>query len=304
MVVRSEYYSKQAEKESCIQIGLNISIIGSGVVGQATGIGLDHHGNNITFNDINEKKIATLKSEGYDASQDFLEASYDSDIIFICVPTPTKNKNIDLSFIKSTIENLAKLLKKTKKYRVLVFRSTILPQTTRTFIIPRLEKKSGQKAGKDFGVCMNPEFLREKSPLEDFLHPARIIVGEYDKKSGDILENLYYPFNCPIIRTDLDTAEMIKYTSNLFLASKISFFNEFFMTCTKLSINSQKVSDAVSLDPRIGKYGIYGGKPFGGTCFPKDLAAFLGFAKSKQLNSKILEAVQQINKEIAKFKNQ
>lgn len=303
MALRTDCYSQQVEIDSKIQIGQKISIVGSGVVGQATGIGLAHHGNNVVFNDTNMKKILNLKSKGYKATKDFFETVYNSDIVFICVPTPTTNGQIDLSFVKSTIKELGKALKKVSKYRVLVFRSTILPQTTRKFIIPRLEKKSGQKAGKDFGVCMNPEFLRERNPLEDFLHPARIIIGELDRKSGDILESLYYPFNCPIIRTNLDTAEMIKYTSNLFLASKISFFNEFYMTCTKLGINSQTVSEATSLDPRIGKYGIYGGKPFGGTCFPKDLAAFLAFTKSNGLSSRILNATDQVNKEIAKFKN-
>jgi UDPglucose 6-dehydrogenase len=208
---------------------------------------------------------------------------------------------MDLTFIQSSIDALAQALKETKKYVVIVFRSTILPQTTRTIIIPALEDRSGLKAGKDFGVCMNPEFLRERSPLDDFLNPSRIVIGEFDKKSGDILESIYSSFNCPIVRTDLDTAEIVKYVSNIFLASKISFFNEIFMMCNTLGLDAKTVSEAVSLDPRIGGYGIYGGSPFDGKCFPKDLAAFIAFAKSKGLSYKMMDAVDEVNRTIALF---
>jgi nucleotide sugar dehydrogenase len=164
-----------------------------------------------------------------------------------------------------------------------------------------LEQYSGLEAGEDFGVCMNPEFLRQQSALDDFLHPSRIVIGEFDKKSGDFLEKVYKGLSCPIIRTDLDTAEMVKYVSNLFLASKISFFNEIFMVCQKIGVDARTVSKAVSLDSRIGNYGVYGGKPFDGMCFPKDLAAFITYVKSKGINPKLLEAVQEINREIASF---
>ncbi len=280
---------------------MKAAIIGSGVVGQATGIGLASQGNGVIFNDIDNNKLASLKFNGYNVSNQIQEILNYSDIIFICVPTPTKNNAIDLTYIKSVIQLLAKEMKKTKKYVVLVFRSTILPQTTRTILIPELEKHSGLKAGKDFGVCMNPEFLREDSSMSDFLNPSRVVIGEFDKKSGDLLEKLYSTFNSPIIRTDLDTAEMIKYAANLYLASKISFFNELFMICSKMGLDSKKVSETVSLDPRIGRYGIYGGTPFGGKCFPKDLSAFLTFTKSKGLNHKILKAVKEVNQEIRLF---
>jgi len=285
------------------EIHMKVSVIGSGVIGQATGMGLASHGNMVIFNDIDKNKMASLKNKGYNVTDQTLEILSESDIIFICVPTPTNENGSDLTYIKSAIKTFAQDMQKTKKYIVIVFRSTVLPQTTRTILLPELEKHSGLKAGKDFGVCMNPEFLRENSSINDFLNPSRVVIGELDKKSGDLLEKLYSTFNAPIIRTNLDTAEMIKYAANLYLASKISFFNELFMTCSELELDAHKISETVSLDPRIGKYGIYGGTPFGGKCFPKDLNAFLTFAKSRGLSHKILKAVKDVNEEIKYFNN-
>ena len=286
-----------------LQTYLRVSVIGSGVVGQATGKGLKQFGNSVIFHDIDKNKLETLRKNGYKVSNQVIETVLNSDIVFVCVPTPTNNNQMDLSIVLSVISELSAALNVAKKYVVLVFRSTLLPQTTRTILIPTLEENSGLKAGKDFGICMNPEFLRENSSLNDFLNPPRVVIGEYDKKSGDILEKLYSPFNCSIIRTDLDTAEMIKYAANLFLASKISFFNEIYMVCQKLGLDPKVVSEAASLDPRIGKYGTCGGLPFGGKCFPKDLHAFISYAKSRGLNHKILEAVKEVNQIMKSLNN-
>ncbi len=277
---------------------MKISIVGAGVVGQATGIGLARRGNEVIFNDIDENKIANLKKNGYRVVEDIFEVVIDSEIVFVCLPTPNFNNNLDLRIIDSFIDDLAHALKKTKKHIVLVIRSTVLPQTTRTKIIPALEEGSGLVAGKDFGVCVNPEFLRETSSFSDFSNPCRVVIGDFDKKSGDVLESIYTPFNCPIVRTDLDSAEMIKYVSNLFLAAKISFFNEVFMICNKIGLDANLINEAVSKDSRIGKYGIYGGRAFGGHCFPKDLTAFLSFTKSLGLNCNLIEAVNTVNEEI------
>ena len=130
------------------------------------------------------------------------------------------------------------------------------------------------------------------------------MIGEYDKKSGDSLEKLYASLKIPVIRTDLDTAEMIKYTSNLFLASKISFFNEIFLICEKLGLDAKYVSEAVAKDHRIGNYGIYGGKPFGGMCLPKDLNAFISFLNSINVDPKILKAVAEVNQDIERYDNE
>ena len=280
---------------------MNIAIIGSGIVGQATGMGLASNGNKVIFHDINRDKLLNLKNSGYEATDNLEEAVSNSKVVFVCVPTPTVKNKIDLSHIQECAKNIGKALQKNKKYAVIVFRSTIPPQTTRTKLVPSLEISSHLSAGKDFGICTNPEFLREKSPLEDFLNPSRIVIGELDKKSGNILEKIYTTFKCPLIRTDLDTAEMIKYVSNMYLAAKISFFNEIYLICKKLGLNARIISETASLDPRIGKYGVIGGKPFGGMCLPKDLAAFIDFANSKGLNFTLLQAIAEVNQEMNSY---
>jgi len=283
---------------------LRISIIGSGVVGKATGIGFHKFGHEIIFNDINGKSLASLREEGYKVTEDINEAVRSSTISFICVPTPTRARKIVFSYVKEATVSIAKALhKKDRTYHLIVVRSTVLPTTTRTRIIPFLEKHSKLKAGKDFGVCVNPEFLRQATALQDFLNPSRIVIGELDKQSGDLLENLYAPFKAPIIRTSLDTAEMIKYVANCFLTTKISYFNEVYLICKKLQLDPHLVAEAVALDPRIGNYGIYGGRPFSGACLPKDLEAFINFAKKKGVNPKLLEAVNYVNKKISEEEN-
>ncbi len=280
---------------------MDLAVIGSGVVGSATGLGFAAKGHNVLFHDIDKEKLSTLKLKGHKITDDVEEAVQNSEVLFVCVPTPTIDGRVDVSYLKDSAKSIGEGLKKAKNFPVVAFRSTAPPQTTRTQLVPILEKYSGLKAGVDFGVCMNPEFLREKTPLEDFLNPERIVIGELEENSGDILEEVYSSFGCPIIRTSLDSAEMIKYASNLFLASKISFFNEMHMICEELGIDSRIVSESVSLDRRIGKYGVYGGKPFSGMCFPKDLAAFITFSKSKGINPKLLEAVAEINKQIVDY---
>lgn len=278
---------------------MELAIVGSGVVGQATGVGFAFHGHNVLYHDIDEDKLLTLSGKGYETTRSVEDVVRNSDVVFVCVPTPTVDKKVDLSCLLASARSIGKALNKARNFTVIAFRSTVPPQTTRMQLVPVLEKYSGLKAGRDFGVCMNPEFLREKSPLEDFLNPDRIVIGVLNEKSGEVLERMYSSLKSPIIKTDLDTAEMIKYASNLFLASKISFFNEMHLICQQLGLDSKMVSEAVSLDKRIGKYGVYGGKPFSGMCFPKDLAAFITFAKSKGMNPKLLEAVEEVNSEIA-----
>ena len=280
---------------------MKLAIIGSGVIGQATGIGFIEHGHQVIFHDIDHEKLLDLKMKGYNTTSDVQEALQTSEAAFICVPTPTVEKKIDVKYLLDSAKSVGEALRNSIDYHVVIFRSTAPPQTTRLNLLPVVEKYSGKKAGLDFGLCMNPEFLREKTALSDFLNPDRVVIGEFDKKSGDIVEAAYCSFSCPIIRISLDEAEMVKYASNLFLASKISFFNEIYMICKELGIDSKRVSETVSLDKRIGKYGVYGGQPFSGMCFPKDLAAFITFAKSQGINPKLLEAVEEINRQITDY---
>lgn len=280
-----------------------ISIIGSGVVGKATGRGLAKLGHRVVFHDINENILKELSLEGYEIEKNVSHAVRLTSISFICVQTPTINGTTDLTFVKNAISSVATALSEKKAYHLIVVRSTLLPGTTRKTILPLLRKHSGLEPSKDYGVCYNPEFLREATALEDFLSPSRIVIGELDKKSGDQLEKLYSTLRAPIIRVDFDTAEMIKQVSNAFFATKISFFNEIYVICKKLGINDKIVSEVTSLDPRIGKYGVYGGQPFSGGCLPKDVKAFANFVKGIRANPDILEVVLRINSDLRKRLN-
>lgn len=278
---------------------MKIGIIGSGIVGCATGIGLSKLGHKVTFNDINEDILQKLNGNGYKVTGDYSELLNDSEIIQICVPTPNKDGIQDLSIISRVTEKLGKCLVKTDEYKVIVIRSTILPTYTRKKILPIIQETSGLTPGEEFGLCVNPEFLRQTSALDDFLNSWRIVIGEYDEKSGSILEEIYKPLKTNIFRTTLETAELIKYISNAFLSTKISFFNEMYFISSKLGVDPDLVSNIVALDPRIGKYGIKGGRPFGGSCLPKDLNAFIEFFRIMELNPKILSSVLAINNKIS-----
>jgi len=282
---------------------MKLAIIGSGIVGRATGIGLSMQGNNVTFFDIDGEKLSALRKEGFKVAQDMKEVILDSDVSFVCVPTPSINGRMDLNCVENVSTSIAQTLRNINGYHIVVIRSTVLPSTTRLRIVPLLEKISQLRAGIDFGVCVNPEFLREANALEDFLKPFRIVIGELDERSGDLLEKLYSPFKVPVIKTDLDTAEMIKYVANSFLATKISFFNEICILCKELGLDPHIVSKAVSMDSRIGTYGIDGGRPYGGKCLPKDVEAFINFVESQKLNPKILKAAYLVNEKMVQRRN-
>lgn len=177
----------------------NIAIVGSGVVGEASGRGFISKGNNVTFIDVNPKRVEDLRAQGYNAylSTDAIDAGLDIDINFFSVPTPTVNDHINLDFLRNAVRDFAKRLAKSDKYQIIVVRSTVLPGTTRS-LIDIIEQESGKKVGEDFGVCMNPEYLREISAYEDFVKPWIVVVGSYDQKSGDALEELYQNFDAPI----------------------------------------------------------------------------------------------------------
>ena len=280
---------------------MKISIIGSGFVGMAIGKGLIELSNEVIFYDVVDKDLPN-----FTFTKDINHAIENFDISFICVPTPTTPEGIDLSYIKEATKNIGKALANKDEYHLIVVKSTVVPGSTENIVIPILEKYSGKSArDEEIGVCMNPEFLTEisgswskdKSTKKDFFTEDRIVIGEYDKRSGDVLESLYKPLNKPIFRVELRTAEMIKYASNCMLATKISYWNEIFLICKELGIDSQIIADVVSLDPRIGKYGSVHGKAFGGKCLPKDLKAFISFAE-KYRNVRLLKAVDEINEEM------
>ena len=276
-----------------------ISIIGSGWVGTAIGKGFTEVGYEVIFYDVVDKSLPNF-------TKDINYAIENSDLSFICVPTPTTRDGIDLRYIKEATKSIGKTVANKDSYHLVVVKSTVVPKTTENVVIPLLEKYSGKKTD-EFGVCMNPEFLTEISgswskdegTKKDFFTEDRIVIGECDKRSGDVLEEIYKPLNKPIFRTDLRTAETIKYASNCMLATKISYWNEIFLICKELGIESQIIADVVGLDPRIGKYGTVHGKAFGGKCLPKDLKAFVSFAEEYH-KAKLLKAVDDINEEMKK----
>lgn len=273
-----------------------ISIIGNGFVGMTVGKGFIELGDKVIFYDVVDKDLPNF-------TKNINLAIENSDISFVCVPTPTnENGEIDLSYINDVSKNIGKAIAKKDKYHLVVIKSTVVPNTTEYVVIPSLEYYSNKKAGDGFGVCMNPEFITEKANTlikRDFFTEDRIVIGEYDRKSGDILEELYKPLNIPVFRVNLQTAEMIKYASNCMLVTKISYWNEIFLICNKLGVDSQTVADIVGLDERIGKYGTITGKAFGGKCLPKDLKAFISFAENYH-KTRVLKAVDNVNEEIKK----
>jgi len=281
-----------------------ISIIGSGVVGQGVGKGFLEN-NQVIFFDINKNIVEKLKSQGFEATDNLEYAINNTDVSFIAVPTPSTEDGIDLSFIKSATENIAKILKNKKNYHIIVIKSTVVPKTTEEIVKPILERVSGKKCGEYFGLCVNPEFLTEISHKWDKTKEfertleteERIVIGTLDKRSGDILESIYKSFNKPIYRVDTKTAEMIKYASNCCLASRVSYWVEIFFLCKKLGIDGRLVADIVAKDKRIGKYGSVITDPpgFYGKCLPKDLEALIHMADSIGFGTILLKAVKEVN---------
>lgn len=293
---------------------MKISIIGTGYVGLVTGTCFTKLGNSVICVDIDKKKIEKINKgippiyekelekllnkykKKIKATTDYKSAINETSITFICVGTPSKNDgNIDLSYIKKATIEIGRNLKEKNKWHLVVVKSTVLPGTTENYVIPLLEKHSGKKAGKDFGIAMNPEFLREGLAVKDFLEPDRIIIGSYDKKSGDTLKNLHNEFTCPIIITKLSEAEMIKYASNCFLATKISFINEIGNICKKLGIDTYKVAEGIGYDKRIGRAFLNAGIGFGGSCLPKDTKALVKKAMETEEKPIILESILKVN---------
>ena len=295
---------------------MKLAIIGSGYVGLVTAVCFAKRGHNVICVDIDKQKIdsinhgepgifeSNLKEYLKDslnrglikATTDLDYAIENSELCFICVPTPSKpDGSIDLAYIKNVSEAVGKRIP--KRHYVVVIKSTVVPGTTDAIVIPLIEKASGKKIGSDFGVCMNPEFLREGSAIYDCENPDRIVIGESDKLSGDLLQKLYSNHTCQIIRTNNKIAELTKYTSNAFLATKITFANEIGNICKKLDVDVYEVMKIVSLDKRISPHFLNAGIGFGGSCFPKDVAAIV--AKSKEIGheAKMLSQVLYSNKE-------
>ncbi|MHA1285472.1 MAG: UDP-glucose dehydrogenase family protein, partial [Promethearchaeota archaeon] len=234
---------------------------------------------------------------------DPIKAVLETDISMITQGTPMReDKSIDLSFIESTAREIGEALKQKDSYHLIVVRSTVVPGTTRNLISKIIIAISGKKPGKDYGLCMQPEFLAEGRSIEDTLHPDRIIIGEFDEKSGSMLQEFYEYFygehlkNCPIVRMNLESAELVKYGNNCLLSTKISFANEFANLAQLVpNVDVVQVMKGVGLDYRINPRFLGAGVGFGGSCFHKDVNAIMAWANSKGYNPRLLEAVLDIN---------
>jgi GDP-mannose 6-dehydrogenase len=244
--------------------------------------------------DIEEIIADAVKSGRLRATDDSLQAILDTDVSFVCVGTPSQiNGNLDLTHVRHVCEQLGQGLKDKTARHTVVIRSTILPGTMRRMVIPVLEENSGKKAGRDFGVCNNPEFLREGSAVMDFASPSKTVIGELDGASGDALAALYAKLDAPLIRTDIETAEMIKYIDNSWHALKIGFANEIGNLCKSFSIDAHRAMAIFCEDKKLNISSAYlkPGFAFGGSCLPKDLRALAYSAKLHDLELPILNAI-------------
>jgi UDPglucose 6-dehydrogenase len=300
-----------------------ISVIGVGYVGLCTAVGLASKGYQVLASDIDADKIKKINKGiptfHVPGLQDKLTESIkkgnlkgivneidrailETDLTYVAVGTPSKpDGSIDLQYIESAAVSIGEALKQKDAYHVTTIKSTVVPGTTQNTVKPILEKESKKKCGKDFGLCMNPEFLRQGSAFQDTLNADRIVIGSNDKQSGDKLEDLYKEFYSPkvppIIRTTLSTAELIKYASNAMLATKISFINTIANICEKIpGADVKVVSTAMGLDKRIGPLFLDAGLGYGGSCFPKDVKALIACSEQFGYTPELLNSTENVNK--------
>jgi len=293
---------------------LKISVFGLGYVGTVSAGCLAHDGHEVIGVDPVRTKVdlinkgqspiieadiieiigSTVKARRLRATDDQNEAIRETELSFVCVGTPSQtNGNLDLRYVRRVCELIGQTLKSKSTRHTIVIRSTILPGTMRQIVIPVLEEYSGKKAGVDFGVCNNPEFLREGSAVRDFNAPPKTVIGELDRASGDLLASLSAKLDAPLIRTDIEIAEMVKYVDNSWHALKIGFANEIGNLCKSLSIDAHEVMKIFCQDKKLNISGAYllPGFAFGGSCLPKDLRALLYKAKTSDLQLPILTAI-------------
>lgn len=304
-----------------------IAVVGTGYVGLVTGVGLAAQGHDVVCveKDVTilrvletgqapiyepnlEALLQQVREKGcFRVQRDLRDAILQSEVTIVCVGTPDGPDGVNLSALREAAGEIGKALREKAEYSVVAVKSTVPPTTTESVILPDLEESSGRRAG-EFGLCVNPEFLREGQALADFLQPDRIVIGEWDRRSGDGLEGVYRPFGAPIIRTNLATAEMIKYASNALLANLISFSNELANLCAIVpDLDVAQVLGTVGQDqrlnprlrgqpvnPEILSY-LAAGCGFGGSCLSKDLRALIAWARHRAYNPALLSAILDIN---------
>ena len=289
---------------------MDISIIGSGYVGLVTGACFADVGHNVICVDNDEGKIRTLQAGGipiYEPgleeiihrnvsahrlhfSSSIREGVDKSQIVFIAVPTPPQpNGDVDLSFIEKVSREIADVL---TDYRVIVDKSTV-PVKTGERVAETIKRYN--RRGAKFDVVSNPEFLREGCAIQDLMHPDRIVIGAQSQHAIDLMKKVYEPFMAPVLVTDINSAELIKHAANSFLALKISYINAISAICDASGADVEKVADGIGMDHRIGRQFLNSGIGYGGSCFPKDVAAFIQISEQLGVPFTLLKEVQRIN---------
>ncbi len=298
---------------------MRISIFGLGYVGCVTATCLATNGHTVTGVDVNPYKIQLVESgkspisePGLDemlrkvvgngrlcATSDVKKAVQETDISLICVGTPSnQNGCVNLEFMERVCSEIGKSLSSKQDYHVVVIRSTVLPGTVMKKLIPILEQNSHRTAGPDFGVCMNPEFLREGTAIKDFYNPGSTVIGQLDARSGEAIECIYKEVNAPLFRTSIPTAEMTKYVSNTFHALKITFANEIGTLCKAEGVDGRQVMELFCQDQRLNISPAYlkPGFAFGGSCLPKDVRALAHLAKERDVDAPVISSILASNR--------
>jgi len=296
----------------------SLSVFGMGYVGLVTGACLAAKGCRVIGVDVNPEKVLlinkgkspviekgidkivskTVKAKMFLATTSAKYAVLNTGISMICVGTPSmEDGRINVEHLRSVSEEIGKALRLVNRYHIIVVRSTVLPGTTENIVIPSLEKSSGKKAFRDFGVLVNPEFMREGDSMEDFYYPAKIIVGSFNGKDKEAMSLVYDFIKMPIIDTDIKTAEFSKYLDNIFHALKISFANEIGKLSGNLGVDGKKAMELLCMDKKsnISARYLRPGFAFGGSCLPKDLKAALCRIRTDGLTLPLLESVQKSN---------
>ena len=298
---------------------MNIAVVGLGFVGLSMSSVLASKNYNVVGIDIDNQKCSDIRNGLLPLFEPDLENTLriglkkkltisnnfslikNCDMIFVTVGTPQKsNGAIELSMIKKATTTIGQIIRKSKKSPIIFIKSTVVPGTAENVILPILEKKSGKKANRDFGIISNPEFLQESNAIRDTKYPHAIVLGgkqsKYMKKAKMFFSKMHP--NVPIVITNFQTAEMIKYANNSFLATKISFINQLSNICQNIpGTNIDDVAKIIGLDPRIGKLFLNAGPGYGGSCLPKDISALINFADKIGVNPLLLNAVKKTNHE-------
>ena len=293
---------------------MRISVFGLGYVGVVSAACLAESGHEVIGVDPNATKVdlindgvAPIVEAGVgelivrahaesrlSATHSVATAVEQSVLSIVCVGTPSQlNGNLDLSYVRRVCEEIGAVLRTKRQFHVVVIRSTILPGSMRSVVIPALEQTSGKIAGRDFGICNNPEFLREGTAVFDYNNPPKTVIGESDSAAGDALLKLYAHFDAPLVRTTIEIAEMVKYVDNNWHALKVAFANEIGNICKALKLDGPEVMNIFCKDTKLNlsAYYLKPGFAFGGSCLPKDVRALTYKARSLDLDLPVLNSI-------------